>query len=294
MKFLRLSQILLFAANFLQKRICNGLFLGFSTDFLKVAICLVIFSGLVSCGGKEDNNALFNEKYAEDIEKIKEERTFPKLDKKQSKIKLNFTAPIEHDSARYTNENTSEFPEYYSTQQFANQQIGPSGFRFPGEMFETDYSAPINSPFRKIGAEFDTIAVPSQDAYGIKAAMTEKDYLLVSRKLLQKNIDNINYQKTEYDIRNSQILIAEQRSLKRKQKMLKIFGKESLTIADESKSEKAEKFGDLEDDKNSKKSKLANKIKAKKVDPAAEITSPSDSAENVPPVALGILTTTTN
>lgn len=241
------------------------------THFFRIAFSVVMFLGLWSCSSKADSNSLFNEKYAKDIDKIKIDRVEPQQDKKSKDGKLNFTAQIEQDMSRYTNDNSSKFPEYYSTQQFANQQPGPSAFNFPGEMFENNYSMPINSPFRKIGAEFDMIMIPSQDAYGIRAAMTEKEYLLVSRKLLQKNIDQINGQKTANDIENSQILIAEQKHLKRKQQMLKIFGQEPLTAEDGIKSEKAGKFGDSADKEKVAKKKPVIMAKMKKTAKSSDV-----------------------
>lgn len=248
-------------------------FTNFSASFFVNSAFIIALVGLASCRPNDDwdQNKTFSGRYSKDIEEIKASRIDPSTIKLDPNAKLEFTAPVDQNSARYTNNNVA-VPEYYTTQQFSNQMVAPSGFQFPVEMFENNYNPPINSPFRKIGAEFDAIDVPRQDAYGVKAGMSEKEYLLVSRKLLQKNVDQINKQRTPDDVENSEILISEQKKLKRKEKMIKIFGQESVTVEDEAKSSAASKSGDGKNKKSKDdagKNKVVDKDKTDAVKPVS-------------------------
>lgn len=272
-------------------------FLNFSASFVCNIILVILLISLGSCSSNAvDSNKNFQEKYSANIAKIKAERVEPKS-AQSSDTKLNFTSPIDQDFSRYTNDNTQKFPEFYSTQQFANQPVAPSGFRMPAEMFENNYNPTIASPFRKIGVEFDAINIPNQDAYGIKSEMSKKEYLLMSRGLLQKNVDQINAQKSADDIKNSEELIAEQRKLKRKIKMIKIFGHESVTVEDDMQNNSKGKFGEggvkKKDDKpksnqakiDSDKNKIANKTRAGAL-PAPSINIPAGSSASALPAAI--------
>ncbi len=277
-------------------------FTNFSASFFLKGVFTLALIGLTSCGtnDKWDQNKTFSGRYGKDIEGIKASRIDPSAVKLDTNTKLEFTAPIDQDVARYSNTNIA-VPEYYTTQQFSNQLVASSRFQFPAEMFENNYTPPISSPFRRIGAEFDAIDVPTQDAYGVKAGISDKEYLSVSRKLLQKNVDQINKERTSDDVENSEILISEQRKLKRKEKMIRIFGQESVTVEDDAKSSVASKSGD---DKNIKskddagKNKVTNKDKKAKVDqvvaaPVVVPTPPPTGPRNnpVPPVAASKIPT---
>ena len=84
-----------------------------------------------------------------------------------------------------------------------------------------------------------------QDVYGVQTEMSEKSYLLAGNNSLQKNVDQINAEKTAEDIEMSEALINEQKQLRRKQRMQKTFGDDSLELALlENDSEKTEKISD--------------------------------------------------
>lgn len=267
---------------------------NFSANYFVKSALVVLALSFSSCISKkvEDENKVFHEKFATDLEGLKISRVDPRQTQLDGQ-KLDFTAPIDQDSQRYTNSNIT-IPEYYTTQQFSNQQMLQAGFQAPVEMFENSYSPSIAVPFRKIGAEFDTIDVPSQDAYGIKSGMSQKEYLLGSRKLLQKNVDQINGQRTSDDVDNSETLINEQRKLKRRVRMIKAFGQESVTVEDEAKA--VSKKGDLADKKKivkAKKEADKNKPadqKAAETPPAqpafVQPTAPKNSATFVPQAPL--------
>ena len=223
-------------------------FIDFSASFFWKIILIATLIIFASCRKNDDwdENKTFEARYSQDIEKIKASRIDPSPTKLDTNTRLEFTAPVDRDTARYTNNNIT-VPEHYTSQQFANQNPPNPAFQNPSEMFENNYNTTIKLPFRKIGEEFDTIDVPNQDAYGVKVGMSDKEYLLVSRRLLQKNIDQINAEKTSDDIENSESLISEQRKLKRKAKMIKIFGKDSVVVEEDAKSLESSKSGDLGD-----------------------------------------------
>ncbi len=258
-------------------------FIDFSASFFWKTILIATLLIFASCRKNDDwnENKTFEARYSQDIEKIKASRIDPSPTKLDTTTKLDFAAPVDRDTARYTNSNIT-VPEHYTSQQFANQNPPNPAFQNPAEMFENNYNTTIKLPFRKIGEEFDTIDVPNQDAYGVKVGMSDKEYLLVSRKLLQKNVDQINAQKTSDDIENSEALISEQRKLKRKAKMIKIFGKDSVVVEEEAKSLESSNSGDLGDKivKTKAKSDKSKAVKTtKKVD---DKTAPNVVAKSNP------------
>ena len=95
-------------------------------------------------------------------------------------------------------------------------------------MFEISYQSSSHSPFRAVGSEFDLINIPSEDYYGVKTAMSEKFYFLPGNGLLQKNINSISSDRSKNDVEISEVLIKEQRMLRKKRDMIRIFGENSL------------------------------------------------------------------
>ncbi len=219
----------------------NLLFRNFPKIFVCFTLCI-----LFSCSKSVfKSNEVFESKYGDNVKMInslRQDKTVIDITNKRD-----FTAELENNDSRYTNQNVT-ISEQYSTQQFYNQAPNNSGFSGPREMFDVNYAQTINTPFRKIGAEFDVIEIPPQDAYGVKVGMQNKEYLLVSRKLLQRNIDQINQERTKEDIENSNVLISEQKSLKRRARMIKIFGSNAI-VEEEEKSKKS-------DDKNKSQKKF--------------------------------------
>lgn len=183
-------------------------------------------------------NEPFEKKYGKEVEKINFSRT---PTKQQDKEVTYSTAP----TVEEVNESIAAKPGYYPyvdvskfTQEKPVQTYMPDADTYesaasrnpsnaiPPNIFEVSYNTNLHPPFRRIGAEFDTINVPPQDAYGVKTAMSEKPYLLVGNDALQKSIDHINNDKTEMDVEISETLIREQKQMKRKAKMIKTFGEE--------------------------------------------------------------------
>jgi hypothetical protein len=202
---------------------------------------------LFGCFGKPGVNDVFEKKYGKEIEKISLQRTPPKTSSKNDS-KLNFetpVAPIFNDPARSVN---SAYEQYYANvdaEEYAGTQprnffpdagVYSQGKNAPGSlpqnMFDIIYHTRLSPPFRRSGFEFDLINIPPRDAYGVVTAMSEKEYLLVGNASLQKNIDKIHSDKTAEDIEMSEILIKEQRQLRRRQKMIKVFGPDSLQQSD--------------------------------------------------------------
>jgi hypothetical protein len=71
------------------------------------------------------------------------------------------------------------------------------------------------------------------------------DLFFAGNNSLQKNVDQINAEKTAEDIEMSETLINEQKQLRRKQRMQKTFGDDSLELTlFENDSEKTEKISD--------------------------------------------------
>ena len=100
----------------------------------------------------------------------------------------------------------------------------------PDDMFDLVYNPTINAPFVVSGLEFDTINIPERDYYGIASTLNDKRYVLAGNQVLQKNIDEVIKQQSAEDIELSEILIKEQRQLKKQQKLTKIFGDDSTFV----------------------------------------------------------------
>jgi hypothetical protein len=198
---------------------------------------LLIFLSCCDSGAK-NYNKVFEEKYGKDIEKIKAERS----QSKESQKTVTILYPPTEEELRVMNKRSvqnqynytavsrfdEKIPQYYITNRNSYEaaesrnNIGS----LPPDMFKIHYRTKLYSEFRHTGAEFDRIAIPAIDAYGVKTEMSEKLYLLTGKKSLQKNIDQINSERTKDDIEISKILIKEQKELRQKQKMQKIFGDE--------------------------------------------------------------------
>lgn len=237
----------------------------FGKEILFKNIALVIFLlGFSSCK-IETVNDNFREKYSKEVEKISASRSqsFDKPIPVGMRPKQDFSAPIPQNKVLHSGQADAPGSEqYYANVDFeeysgvrpknhlpnaSSYHQGRNAPHLPDDMFDLSYKTRLNPAFRKSGFEFDMIKVPRKDAYGVKTAMSEKDYLLVGNDSLLKNVDQINSQRSEEDIEMSETLIKEQKILKRRQKMIKIFGEKSL-----------------EADSVAKAKKLPNKKKMKK------------------------------
>lgn len=204
-------------------------------------VFLVTTFALSACSSSKNVNQVFEKKYGKEIEKIKVDRT---PSEELTKQVMFSQPPLQNEMQEYSDStgyyayvDVSKFdekttPRNYSPNGETYQQASsnnPTNI-LPKNMFEIAYDTRLYPPFRRAGIEFDQILVPAADVYGIKTEMSEKPYLLVGNKSLQKNIDQINQEKTIEDIEISKILIKEQQQLKRRQRMIEIFGQDEFRL----------------------------------------------------------------
>lgn len=210
-------------------------------NLLFYILCILCF---VSCSPRNTVNSVFQKKYGKEVQKIADSRVAPKTSQKKDS-KLDFAAP-QDEFVKQLSPINSDYEQYYASvdpDEYA--ETPPRNFLPNGEVYEQGKNAPealaknifnisyrtaLSPPFRKSGIEFDSINIPPQDSYGVITAMSEKEYLLVGNNSLQKNIDYINNSRSSEDVEMSQILIKEQRQLRRKQKMIKAFGFDSVKV----------------------------------------------------------------
>jgi hypothetical protein len=244
-----------------------------SSKIVFCAISLVAFSCSYT---PEDVNLSFEKKYGAEVGRIKQQREAP-MQGAANEMMMSSAPSI---ADLYNPDSSQSGGEYYAYVDVAKfgekipQTYLPNGEVYeqaksqspsnslPANMFEVRYETALYPPFRKIGAEFDRIEIPPADVYGVKTEMSEKSYLLAGNSSMQKNIDQIIAEKTDDEIEISETLIREQKLLKRKQKMIKIFGQdsfESTSLDDEDAIDKNvdEKF--LEKKLKKPKNKLSQK-----------------------------------
>ncbi len=243
----------------------------FLKKFLPELLCslLLLVSSCAWSSLKKVNayNAVFDKKYGKEVEKIRATRApTQEINKEITTIQ----PPTEDEMRAINNKSGDNYYAYTDVSKFGEkgpQNYLPNGEFYeasrsknpsntlPPNMFQVSYNTALHPPFRRFGAEFDRIVIPTSDVYGVKTEMSEKSYLLAGNNSLQKNIDQINAEKTAEDIEMSEALINEQKQLRRKQRMQKTFGDDSLEIALlENDSEKTEKISD-------KKAEIKIKVK---------------------------------
>lgn len=221
----------------------------------KVFILISFLSTLQSCKGPDQGiNETFQQKFGKAIEKVKAERTPPVVAKtKDGSNGLNFSGPAEQDwrdlddsqtnNEFYANVDATEYDGVRVQRFFPDagnlERARASGANLPDDVFDIVYNTTVSPPFAKSGAEFDNINIPAYDAYGVRTEMSEKEYLFAGNDSLQKNLDQINSNRTPQDIEASTTIIKEQRQLKKEQKIIKTFGASS-TLLDGSKKIKSE------------------------------------------------------
>lgn len=105
--------------------------------------------------------------------------------------------------------------------------------KLPDDMFDLTYNLGVHPPFVVSGIEFDKIEIPERDYYGIASTLNDKRYLLAGNQILQKNIDDLIQSQNKEDISISEILIKEQKQLKKQQKLANIFGEDSTFVEKE-------------------------------------------------------------
>lgn len=235
-------------------------------SFQKLVFCLIFFA-VSSCAKdslEESANKNFEKKYGQQVKKISADRV---PTKQQNKEVVVSTAPTPEElQATASDKAKQDYYSYVDVAQFGEkipQAYLPNGEVYertrganpsntlPPDMFEIAYNTNLYPPFRRAGVEFDRIEIPPFDAYGVKTEMSEKTYLLAGNASLQRNIDLVNSTKTPIDMEVSEIVIREHKQLKRKEKMIKIFGEDSIEIAELDKAKEAVKKEEKSEEKKS-------------------------------------------
>ena len=233
----------------------------FLKKFLPELLCalLLLTSSCTWSSSKEVNvyNAVFDKKYGKEVDKIRATRApTQEINKEITTIQ----PPTEDEMRAINNKAGNNYYAYTDVSKFGEkgpQNYLPNGEFYeasrnnnpsntlPPNMFQVSYNTTLHPPFRRFGVEFDRIVIPASDVYGVKTEMSEKSYVLAGNNSLQKNVDQINAEKTAEDIEMSETLINEQKQLRRKQRMQKTFGDDSLELALlENDLEKTEKISD--------------------------------------------------
>ncbi len=203
---------------------------------------LLLIFFLFSCSSAPQTaNSNFSKKYGKDVEKIRQERMPPiplssdQQEKSRQKTEVDWRDQLSNNGGEnYAYMDSSQFNEKNPPQEFLpNAQVYQNAQNIrtlPDDMFIVTYNTDLYPPFVKYGVEFDNIEIPQKDSYGVETAMSNKVYMLAGNESLQKNIDKINEQRTLQDVKNSEILIAEQKRLRREQKSKEIFGSSQLNV----------------------------------------------------------------
>lgn len=227
--------------------ISNGFFIK---SFLLLALCAT-----ASCSNdatQKKSNAAFEAKFGSQVSKINALRTPPQLVSQDQENGVVMQQRTNHSKFANPNEllGISGYDQYSSasvdTAKFGlkrQENFSPdartlmegksSERKLPEDMFDLTYNTTLNQPFVTSGLEFDAIIIPRYDYYGIASTLNEKSYLLAGNKILQQNIDDLTKSQSEEDIELSEILIKEQRQLKKQQKLAIIFGEDSSFVEQE-------------------------------------------------------------
>lgn len=223
---------------------------------VKIFVATLASLPLFACSSpQQEVNKLFEQKYGEEIRNVKKQRAAASRDPEQQGVMIFSTPPSAEDVAKekiangyYPYADITKFgekaPQNYAPNGEVYQQSQKSdpANSLPPDMFYVTYKTDLHQPFRRVGTEFDSIQIPQEDIYGVKTEMSLKAYLLAGNNALQRNIDEINNARTKEDFEISETLIKEQKQLKQKEKMAKIFGKEkTIEIAFVSKKDDADK-----------------------------------------------------
>jgi len=241
-----------------------NLFAYIVKKFLKILKILILISSLFftfSCSKKYNPNLAFNERYGSEVEKINQQRKWVKQNTIVKK-KTRFAPPTQEyvtDTNVYKTEDEQRYYPYYDISKFGignvprqytpygQAQINPTPNSLPPDVFDVVYNDKTYGPYRYFGAKFDQISIPVQDAYGVKSAMDKKLYLMAGNNIVQNTVDDVSSGRSQEDINISKTLIEEQKQLRYKRKMVKIFGEESLEKINENKPS-AEEFSNNSQD----------------------------------------------
>ncbi len=215
---------------------------------VRTALCLFGVVGLSACFSNNfpNINENFEKKYGKDVEKINSERAVDQSNNISVTQSPYATDMIMPESDYYAYVDVKRFnehaPKVYLPNGESYEQTRRLGLAdsIPPDIFDINYNLGVYSAFRVIGAEFDRVNIPSQDVYGIKTKMSDKEYLLAGNDALQRSIDEVGKSKNSVDIENSEILIKERRAAKIKAQMKKNFGSDEAGIVSLTKKEERE------------------------------------------------------
>lgn len=264
--------MILFAKK-ISENFCNIIFvivLSFLTQILQ------------SCSsGQKNYNKNFEEKYGLEIEKIKSERqselestqifntpqTFNQSQEELLKESSESYFPYADIAKLGDNPHENFLPNGEVYQQTKNQNQKES---LPEDMFVITYYTQLHPQYRYDTSEFDNIKIPHQDAYGVKTQSLQKSYLMAGNDNLQRSVDHLQKRVNEENIDLSKTIIAEQKQMRRQERMKKTFGENDLTNAKKlNEEEKKEKISDKKSSTESN-SAIANNITI--IDPSAAAT----------------------
>jgi hypothetical protein len=218
---------------FYQKFFLKNLFFVFS--LLAIGFC-------ASCSLKKTNDD-FEKKYGKEVKKIKLQQTNPVSSSNKKNQPTTLYPPtleeinqdiFSQDRLHYPYIDVAKFGQDLPKNYFPNHEIYEQARvkknlnSLPENVFEVSYDTNLYPSFSKFGAEFDAIAIPPYDVYGVKTKLENKPYLLAGNKFLQNSIDQISSQKTEEEIEISEILIKEQKKINLEQRMIEVSDEESL------------------------------------------------------------------
>lgn len=238
---------------------------------------------LCSCAKKDASylaNAEFEEKYSKEVQLINSNRKEPIIDpvaearkaiiEKRASAQFDDPATLlginggdKLSSARI---DTSKFkitqPQNFTpnSQTFEEGQALVAKNKLPSDIFDLVYITETSPPFTISGLAFDKIEIPERDFFGVKSTLNDKQYLLAGNEALQKDIDYINDKRTDDDIELSQIIIREQRELRKKQKLNKIFADDSSIVE----KEKIKEENIAKEENGARKKRLAEEDPLKK------------------------------
>ena len=210
----------------------------FQKEFLKTSLALIVLFQISSCNSFtniEDPNKKFISNYKNQVDKINQERS-ALLKQKEKEIRKSdpeynrWRDPANIIGVAGTVSLQSAFVETYKIKlPKPAEEFSPnletlsngknSGKDLPDEVFVVGYSTE-NYPdsYKRGGVSFDDIKIQNRDLFGVETALGEKNFTLVSRKAMQKNIDYVRASLKSEDKEVITILVSEQKEIKDKKR----------------------------------------------------------------------------
>lgn len=225
----------------------------------KYLLCLKIFIVIFLCGvtsscfstvsnSSSVANEEFREKFSSEISAINskrneleiEEENFVNRNLVQMKtsniyddpaLSLGVASPISRSGGYIDTSKISikKYEDNFPSKQDLDGMISNFSQRsLPADMFNISYNTSQHPPFFQYGGDFDKIEIPKYDAYQISTNLDDKPYFIVSSDSLQKNIDKIIKSRREEDVEFSEILIKENKNLRRQKRLGEIFSSDKF------------------------------------------------------------------